>query len=157
MIYWPKPHAEVDLTPLLQAYPQKTWFLPGVSSEGNVSLEPYVWPSPLRWMTPPGVFQPCVFQASHVGSKPEEAQVEPQAHTITPDLAILPVLAADLDGHRLGHGAGAYDRWWASLPPETRPNIVLAAPLALQVAALPQDPWDLKADGILSEAGLMWL
>ncbi|MEB3206470.1 MAG: hypothetical protein VKK59_03875, partial [Vampirovibrionales bacterium] len=59
LIYWPKPHAEVDFTPLLQAYPQKAWYLPTVAlkEEDGLAPSPYFWPQPLRWVSPPGVYQ----------------------------------------------------------------------------------------------------
>ena len=62
------------------------------------------------------------------------------------DWVLVPGLAFDLDGHRLGRGAGYYDR----LLPRLRPDVVRWA-LAFDcqiVERLPAEPHDVSIDGI---------
>lgn len=65
-----------------------------------------------------------------------------------PDLCIIPCIACDMEGYRLGHGGGYYDRYLFSHP--GMPTILLAG--SWQVCnKLPHDPWDQKADRMLTE------
>lgn len=65
----------------------------------------------------------------------------------TPDLVILPLVAFDRGGNRLGQGAGHYDR---ALAASCAKRIGLAWSMQ-EVAALPRDPWDVPLDAILTE------
>jgi 5-formyltetrahydrofolate cyclo-ligase len=78
---------------------------------------------------------------------------EPPAHaaTVEPDLVLVPMLAFDLGGHRLGYGAGHYDRTLErlrALKPVTAIGLAFAAQ---QVQRLPADPHDQKLDGVVTE------
>lgn len=69
---------------------------------------------------------------------------QPSAHApgVAPDILLMPLVAADLEGNRLGQGGGHYDRTLAALRQSRR---VLAIGLAwdVQIAdALPAEPWD---------------
>ena len=71
-------------------------------------------------------------------------------------LLVVPALAFDPYGFRLGSGGGWYDRLrsdplWRAVP------ALIVAPAGCQVQRLPRDPWDLPFDGWLSERGLQWL
>ena len=67
-------------------------------------------------------------------------------------LALLPCLAMDARGVRLGRGGGYYDRFLAGF---AGPRLVLC-PAALVLPVLPQDAWDvpLAPGEILTETGL---
>lgn len=67
-------------------------------------------------------------------------------------LALLPCLAMDARGVRLGRGGGYYDRFLAGYG---GPRLVLC-PAALVLPALPRDEWDiiLQPEQILTEHGL---
>jgi 5-formyltetrahydrofolate cyclo-ligase len=68
------------------------------------------------------------------------------APEITPDLLLVPLLAATLDGIRLGQGGGYYDRALAALRAK---GPVTAVGLAWEVQIadfLPQDGWDQRLD-----------
>ncbi len=70
-----------------------------------------------------------------------------------PDLVIVPLLAFDPAGNRLGQGGGHYDRTLATLR-ATGP--VLAVGLAFEgqrVDLLPHEPHDQRLDAILTEIG----
>jgi 5-formyltetrahydrofolate cyclo-ligase len=75
------------------------------------------------------------------------------AETVEPDLVLVPLLAFDRRGHRLGYGAGHYDRTLKRLR-ALKPVTVLGLAFAGQeVDALPDDPHDQKLDGIVTDRG----
>lgn len=81
--------------------------------------------------------------------QPAELQVvDPQIL----DLVLVPGLAFDLSGTRLGYGKGFYDRLLPLLRAEV-PRVGVV-PDALIVEALPRDPHDASVTHLLSETGL---
>jgi len=68
----------------------------------------------------------------------------------TPQLLLVPLLAFDLVGHRLGYGGGFYDRTIALLKV---PAIGIAY-AGQEVPALPADDHDMVLNGVLTENGL---
>lgn len=71
------------------------------------------------------------------------------------DLVILPLVAFDARGHRLGAGGGYFDRAFARAQPHRRPALVGYAYAAQQVDRIPADPWDVRLDAAVTERG--WL
>ncbi|MFY8148829.1 MAG: 5-formyltetrahydrofolate cyclo-ligase [Prochlorococcaceae cyanobacterium] len=73
------------------------------------------------------------------------------------DLALLlvPALALDRQGMRLGSGGGWYDRLRAEASWRAVPALAVI-PRGCLVKRLPADPWDIPFDGWLSEEGLEW-
>ena len=69
---------------------------------------------------------------------------------MTPRLLLVPLLAFDNDGYRLGYGGGFYDRALAAL----RVPAIGIAYAGQQAASLPHEPHDMALDGILTEQGL---
>jgi para-aminobenzoate synthetase component 1 len=65
------------------------------------------------------------------------------------DLALVPALACDRAGYRLGYGAGYFDRLLAAR--RSKPYCVTAVPDALLVAGLPHEPHDVAVDCVLTE------
>jgi 5-formyltetrahydrofolate cyclo-ligase len=77
---------------------------------------------------------------------------EPLEHwpRVRPDLLLVPLLAFDGRGHRLGYGGGFYDRTLALL---NIPAIGIAY-AGQEVASLPDEPHDRRLDMILTEQGI---
>ena len=69
---------------------------------------------------------------------------------VVPQLLLVPLLAFDAQGHRLGYGGGFYDRTIALLKV---PAIGIAY-AGQQVPALPADDHDMTLDAVLTENGL---
>ncbi len=68
-------------------------------------------------------------------------------------LLLVPALALDRRGIRLGSGGGWYDRLRAAPPWRALPALAVL-PGACLVERLPADPWDIPFDGWLDERGL---
>lgn len=68
-------------------------------------------------------------------------------------LIVVPGLAFDRDGYRLGYGGGYYDRF---LSADALPGVGLAFTDHL-VDRLPRDPWDRSVSGLCTEEELIWL
>ena len=77
------------------------------------------------------------------------------AEIVEPDLFILPLVAFDRTGGRLGQGGGYYDRTLAALRGHTRPLFVGLAFAGQETQRVPVDAHDQKLDGILTERGYM--
>ncbi|MFT4953826.1 MAG: 5-formyltetrahydrofolate cyclo-ligase [Brevundimonas sp.] len=78
------------------------------------------------------------------------------AGDVTPDLIIVPLLAFDASGGRLGQGGGYYDRTLEALRAVDRIPRIAAVGLAYaaqEMDNLPMDPHDQPLDGVLTEAG----
>ena len=67
------------------------------------------------------------------------------------DFALVPALAVDRDGFRLGYGAGYFDRLLAGR--QARPYCVTALPAAFVVENLPREAHDIPVDLVLDERG----
>lgn len=69
------------------------------------------------------------------------------------DAIIVPGLAFDLSGGRLGRGAGFYDRTLAGIPARI-PRWAPAFSIQM-LDAVPMESWDVQIDGIISPRGLI--
>ena len=77
----------------------------------------------------------------------------PEAAEATPDLLLVPLLAFDRDGGRLGYGGGFYDRTLAAL--RAARTGVRALGLAWSAQELPRTPredHDQRLDGVITES-----
>lgn len=75
------------------------------------------------------------------------------APEVTPQVVLVPLLAFDSTGHRLGYGGGYYDRTIDALP---RLRTIGIAYAGQEVAAVPREPHDHGLDAILTENGVRW-
>ncbi|MFK8031553.1 MAG: 5-formyltetrahydrofolate cyclo-ligase [Gammaproteobacteria bacterium] len=68
------------------------------------------------------------------------------------DLVIVPLVSFGRDGSRLGQGGGYYDRafWHRRFQSWRRPLLVGAAHDVQEFTHIPNDPWDIPLDGIVT-------
>jgi 5-formyltetrahydrofolate cyclo-ligase len=77
-----------------------------------------------------------------------------QAKEVLPDLVLVPLLAIDPAGHRLGQGGGHYDRVLQALRAAGATLIGIGWDFQRLDFSLPHDPWDVALDGFASPSGL---
>ena len=75
----------------------------------------------------------------------------PDAPEVLPDVLLVPLLAFDRSGHRVGYGAGYYDLTLASLRAQKRVLAVGIAFAAQEIAQVPATPRDARLDLVLTE------
>jgi 5-formyltetrahydrofolate cyclo-ligase len=75
----------------------------------------------------------------------------PEAPEVDPDLLLVPLLAFDRNGNRLGYGAGYYDMTIAALRAKKRVVAVGVAFAAQEVDEVPTTPRDVRLDLVLTE------
>lgn len=134
--FWPMGD-EIDLRPLMQALQDAghALALPVTPPRGQaLTFRRWHWGAPLV----PGRFGTSV--------PPEDA---PPA---TPEALLVPLLAFDAAGRRLGYGGGYYDRTLAVLPGAWALGVAFAGQ---QVAKVPAGAHDVPLHGIATEAGFL--
>ncbi len=77
------------------------------------------------------------------------------AEVVYPDLLLIPLLAFDRTGGRLGYGGGFYDRTLAAMRGWSTFRAVGLAYAGQQVDAVPTGPDDVPLDGIVTETGFL--
>jgi 5-formyltetrahydrofolate cyclo-ligase len=137
--YWPM-RSEMDVRPLLAALADtgREVALPVVLNLGQ-ALEFR------RWR--PG----AVLAAGRFGT----AHPPPPARIVEPDVVLVPLLAFDDRHHRLGYGAGFYDRTLARLRARKKLLAVGVAYSAQHVAEVPVGSLDAALDLVLTERGIV--
>jgi 5-formyltetrahydrofolate cyclo-ligase len=74
-----------------------------------------------------------------------------QAQEVFPDILIVPLLAFDRSGHRIGYGAGYYDMTIARLR-AMKPVVAIGIAFAAQeIEEVPTTPRDVALDLVLTE------
>lgn len=74
-----------------------------------------------------------------------------QAPEVDPDILLVPLLAFDRNGHRIGYGAGYYDMTIAGLRSRKAITAVGIAFAAQEIPAVPVTPRDARLDLVLTE------
>lgn len=75
-----------------------------------------------------------------------------EAPVVVPDILLVPLACFDRTGHRIGYGAGHYDRTLATLR-ATRPVVAVGLAFAAQeIARVPATAWDARLDLVLTES-----
>jgi 5-formyltetrahydrofolate cyclo-ligase len=137
--YWPIGD-EMDVLPLL-----------GALRERGVSLA-------LPVVAAPGT--PLVFRAWRPGDEmaPGAHGISaplPSAELVVPSLLIVPLLAFDAQGWRLGYGAGYYDRTLEAFAAAGRPVTAVGVAYAGQeVPEVPHDGGDVRLSAVVTEAAV---
>ncbi len=128
--YWPLP-GEIDVRPLLLAWAAAghALALPETTAPGQALVFH-------RWL-PGAPLHPGRYRTRH-----------PVPDPVIPDVILVPLLGFDRSGHRLGYGAGYYDRTIAGLPGARTIGCAFAAQ---EVARVPAEPHDRRLDAIATE------
>lgn len=132
--FWPLA-GEIDIRPLLHALHARGHriALPMTPERGN----------------------PLIFHEWHPDARmvPERfGTLRPDGAELVPDLLLVPLLAFDRSGHRLGYGGGYYDRTLAGLPGHPAIGCAFAAQ---EMDEVPAGPTDIRLAGIATEHGLI--
>jgi 5-formyltetrahydrofolate cyclo-ligase len=77
-----------------------------------------------------------------------------EAPRVAPGLVLVPLLAFDATGHRLGYGGGYYDRTLAGLRAAGAVTAIGVAYAGQEIAAIPHEANDQRLDMVLTELGL---
>jgi 5-formyltetrahydrofolate cyclo-ligase len=131
--------SEIDARPLMAALRAKgaQLCLPAVLSKTEIAF---------RRFDRKAVLVPAGFGTF---APPAEAEV------MEPAVMLVPLSAFDARGHRIGYGAGHYDRAIARLIDKgAAPRLIGLAFACQQVDAVPDEPHDRPLDAILTEDGL---
>jgi 5-formyltetrahydrofolate cyclo-ligase len=79
----------------------------------------------------------------------------PEAEVLDPSIMLVPLAAFDARGHRIGYGAGFYDRAIARLHAAGRsPRLVGIAFDCQEISIVPDEPHDAIIPEIITESGL---
>jgi 5-formyltetrahydrofolate cyclo-ligase len=100
--------------------------------------------------------KPLTMRAWEFGAPLERGQwgirePTPDAPEVEPDILLVPLLAFDRAGHRIGYGAGYYDLTIAQLRVRKSVAAVGLAFAIQEVAAVPATPRDSRLDLVLTE------
>ncbi|KAA5803949.1 5-formyltetrahydrofolate cyclo-ligase [Alkalicaulis satelles] len=107
-----------------------------------------------------GPDQPLTFRAWAPGDELETGAYGIEtpgagAQTLTPALILVPLLAFDHEGRRLGYGGGYYDRTLASLRAQGPVTAVGLAYAAQRMKRVPCAGHDMRLDWIVTEEGAL--
>lgn len=81
----------------------------------------------------------------------------PDAAVLDPELMLVPLSAFDARGHRIGYGAGHYDRAIDRVRQKgLHPRLIGIAFDCQEVAHVPAEPHDVSVDAVLTESGLRY-
>ncbi len=103
-------------------------------------------------------WQPQQTMAPNRFGIPEPPRAAPECPTRWLDLVIMPLVAFDGAGNRLGMGGGFYDHTFAFRhrhPRWRHPRLVGAAFGLQQAEALPTRPWDVPLDAVITDTGVV--
>jgi 5-formyltetrahydrofolate cyclo-ligase len=100
----------------------------------------------LSYLDDPAVLSQSTFNVS----EPVGHELPAQASDVK--AVIIPMLAFDKRGNRLGYGAGYYDRFLTTHPHLTRIGIAFACQ---ELAEIPADPTDAGMDMIVTDTGII--
>lgn len=100
----------------------------------------------LSYLPDPSVLVPSTFNV------PEPIGRELPARPEDVEVVVLPMLAFDAEGNRLGYGAGYYDRFLCCYPHPKKIGIAFSCQ---QMQSIPAEENDVKMDCIVTEKGII--
>ena len=123
----------------------KTVLLPKVLDATTMELRLYTGPHDLA-PGPFGIMEPSGSQYS-----PSSFLLPPSSKTSSIDVALIPGVAFDALGHRLGRGRGYYDRFLRTMGtvPSVRPCLLGLCFDFQKVPSVPVDPTDISVDQVI--------
>jgi 5-formyltetrahydrofolate cyclo-ligase len=132
--FWPMGQ-EIDIRPLLHALHERGHpiVLPETPKRGN----------------------PLIFRLWRPGDAlvaERFGTMRPGGEVRAPDFLLVPLLAFDRRGRRIGYGAGYYDRTLAGLPGRYRLGVAYAAQ---ELDEVPAGPYDARLDAVATERGVI--
>lgn len=135
---------EPDLTPLMQLAwrRKKRWHLPVIGRPNINQL----------WFAPYAAADELVTNRFGIGEPVTPLHETTRSYGL--DLVLMPLVAFDSHGNRLGMGKGYYDRTLEFLHRRRhwrKPRLVGVAFEFQKVERLPQQPWDVPLDAIVTE------
>jgi len=98
---------------------------------------------------------PLIFRLWHPGMAMVAERfgtLRPTGEVLAPDWLLVPLLAFDRAGRRLGYGGGYYDRTLAALPGAVAIGVGWAAQ---EVDEVPADALDARLDAVATERGVL--
>ena len=133
--FWPMGR-EIDIRPLLMVLHERGHpiVLPETPKRGNSLI--------FRLWHPGDILIPERFGTSR-----------PSGEVCDPDFLLVPLLAFDRRGYRIGYGAGYYDRTLAALPGRFRLGVAYAAS---ELDEVPAGPYDARLDAVATERGVIF-
>ena len=100
--------------------------------------------------------EPMLFRTGPADGIGPYAIAQSSGDEVRPDLLLVPLLAIDRVGHRMGQGGGHYDRALPALRTAGARLIGIGWQMQRVMETLPHDPWDVPLDGFASPDGLEW-
>ena len=103
----------------------------------------------------PRLCNPLTFHEWHPGAamiRERFGTFRPDGPALDPDLLLVPLLAFDRQGRRLGYGGGYYDRALVALPGRTAIGCAFAAQ---EQERVPAGPDDARLDAVATERGVI--
>ncbi len=88
--------------------------------------------------------------------EPKQELMAENSHTLKLDLCLVPGVAFDKKGCRLGFGAGYYDRFLEILQPQKTSLVGLAFSWQI-VENLPTATWDIPMTMLVHQGGIQWI
>ena len=100
---------------------------------------------------------PMIFRSGQCAEDCPVGGVQPpgQARTVDPDLVLVPLLAVDRTGNRLGQGGGHYDRALPALRDKGARIVGVGWAMQMLDTCLPAEPWDVPLDAFASPDGIV--
>lgn len=137
---------EIDPTPIIDLcqHTQKQFYLPVILRSKQLIFAPYLGDDTQMQKNRFGILEPSQTQ----GIK--------QGHQL--DLVLMPLVAFDEEGNRLGMGGGFYDRTFAfkaETKSHVKPALIGIAHHIQQAQSLQTESWDISLDKIITDQAVI--